>query len=168
MNFDLPELTPEAPQGALCQVKVSKLRPTQNAVGFDEVNDKIDLLKGVLQWNLEREFRDRLISLRRAQQETGEALVATQRSWRQIEETMRNEPERYAALSERVEGLAPRIEGMKMRVGDALARQRAFLQEIAIGELRAQRERLDVYTIQARFALAAIYDISSSAQEAAE
>ena len=38
---------------------------------------------------------------------------------------MRNEPERYAALSERVEGLAPRIEGMKMRVGDALARQRA-------------------------------------------
>mgnify|MGYP000576722962 CR=1 FL=1 len=134
----------------------------------DEVSDKINLLKGVLQWNLEREFRDRLISLRRAQQETGEALVATQRSWRQIEETMRNEPERYAALSERVEGLAPRIEGMKMRVGDALARQRAFLQEIAIGELRAQRERLDVYTIQARFALAAIYDISSSAQEAAE
>ena len=41
MNLDLPELTPEAPQGALCQVKVSKLKPTQNAVGFDEVNDKI-------------------------------------------------------------------------------------------------------------------------------
>jgi hypothetical protein len=41
MNFDLPELTPDAPQGALCQVRVSKLKPTQNAVGFDEVNDKI-------------------------------------------------------------------------------------------------------------------------------
>jgi hypothetical protein len=41
MNFDLPELTPEAPQGALCQVKVGKLKPTQNAVGYDEVNDKI-------------------------------------------------------------------------------------------------------------------------------
>ena len=41
MNFDLPELTPETPQGALCQVKVSELKPTQNAVGFDEVNDKI-------------------------------------------------------------------------------------------------------------------------------
>jgi predicted negative regulator of RcsB-dependent stress response len=134
----------------------------------DEVRDKINLLKGVLQWNLERDFRDRMTSLRRAQQETGEALVATQRSWRQIEETMRNEPERYAALSGRVAGLAPRIEGMKMRVGDALARQRAFLQDVAIGELRAQRERLDVYTIQARFALAAIYDISSSGREAAE
>jgi hypothetical protein len=41
MNLDLPELAPEAPQGALCQVKLSKLKPTQNAVGFDEVNDKI-------------------------------------------------------------------------------------------------------------------------------
>jgi hypothetical protein len=41
MNFDLPELTPEAPQGALCQLKVGNLMPTQNAVGFDEVNDKI-------------------------------------------------------------------------------------------------------------------------------
>ena len=122
----------------------------------------------MLQWNLERDFRGRLTSVRRAQHETGEALVATQRSWRQIEETMRNEPERFAALSGRVEGLAPRIEGMKMRIGDALARQRAFLQDIAIGELQAQRDRLDVYTIQARFALAAIYDLSASEQEAAE
>ena len=55
-----------------------------------------------------------------------------------------------------------------MRVADALARQRAFLQEIAIGELQAQRDRLDVYTIQARFALAAIYDISSAAQGTSE
>jgi len=41
MNFDLPELTAETPAGVLCQVKISDLKPTQNAVGFDEVNDKI-------------------------------------------------------------------------------------------------------------------------------
>jgi hypothetical protein len=41
MNFELPELTAETPQGVLCQVKVGKLKPTQNAVGFDEVNDGI-------------------------------------------------------------------------------------------------------------------------------
>ena len=133
-----------------------------------EVRDKIDLLKGALQWNLERDFQERLTRLRSEQQKTGEALVATQRSWRQIEETMRNEPERFAALSDRVYGLEPRIEAMKAQVGDSLARQRVFLQRIAIGELQAQKDRLDVYTIQARFALAAIYDISASAEEAAE
>ncbi len=81
---------------------------------------------------------------------------------------MRNEPERFAALSDRVYGLEPRIEAMKAQVGDSLAQQRVFLQRIAIGELQAQKDRLDVYTIQARFALAAIYDISASAKEAAE
>jgi len=41
MDFNLPELTPETPGGVLCQVKVGDLKPLQNAVGFDEVNDKI-------------------------------------------------------------------------------------------------------------------------------
>jgi len=127
-----------------------------------EVRDKIQLLKGVLQWELEREFKGRLWSIRRDLGDAGEALVDTQRSRRQIDETMRNEPLKFADLSERVYGLGPRIEGMKMRVDDALADQRTFLQSIAIGELQAQKERLDVYTLQARFALAAIYDISSS------
>ena len=80
---------------------------------------------------------------------------------------MRTEPARYAALSERVNGLAPRVEAMAARVDDALARQRSFLQEIAVDELQTQKERLDVYLIQARFALAAIYDIAATADEEA-
>lgn len=130
-----------------------------------EVRDKIKLLKGVLQWQLERDFQDRLWRIRRDLNDAGEALVATQRSRRQIDETMRSEPLRFEELSERVDGLGPRIEGMKMRVDDALARQRAFLQEIAVGELRAQKQRLDIYTVQARFALAAIYDVAATAGE---
>ena len=134
----------------------------------DEVNDKIDLLKGVLQWELERDFKDRLWRVRRDLFQTGEALVDTQRSRRQIDETMRTEPLRFEELSSRVYGLAPRIEGMKMRVEDALGEQRTFLQSIAVGELQAQKDRLDVYTIQARFALAAIYDIAATADTAGE
>ena len=41
MDFDLEELTSSTPLGVRCQVKVSELKPTQNAAGFDEVNDKI-------------------------------------------------------------------------------------------------------------------------------
>ena len=133
-----------------------------------EVRDKIDLLKGVLQWELERDFKDRLFRIRRDLQQAGEALVATQRSRRQIEDTMRDEPLRFAELGDRVYGLAPRIEGMKTRVEDTLAEQRAFLQSIAVDELQAQKDRLDIYTIQARFALAAIYDLASTAGEAPE
>jgi len=133
-----------------------------------EVRDKIDLLKGVLQWNLERDFKERVSVVRRNLHQTGEALVEAQRARRQIDESMRNEPLVFAAMSDRVYGLAPRIEGTKMRVEDALSEQRAYLQSIAVGELQAQKNRLDLYTIQARFALAAIYDVAATAEEEVE
>ena len=132
----------------------------------DEVSDKIRLLKGVLQWELERDFKDRLWRIRRDLDQTGEALVETQRSRRQVDDSMRKQPVEFAGFSERVYGLEPRIEGMKMRVGDAMAEQRAFLQAIAVGELQAQKARLDIYSVQARFALAAIYDRAETVGEA--
>ena len=131
-----------------------------------EVRDKIELLKGALQWELEEKFKDRLWRIRRDLRQTGEALVETQRSRRQVDESMRNQPLEFEGFNQRVYGLEPRIEGMKMRVGDAMADQRAFLQAIAVGELQAQKERLDIYTVQARFALAAIYDRASTVSEA--
>jgi tetratricopeptide (TPR) repeat protein len=133
----------------------------------EEVRDKIGLLKGVLQWELEKDFKDRLWRIRRDLNETGEALVETQRSRRQVDDSMRRQPLEFSAFDERVYGLEPRIEVLKMRVGDAMAEQRAFLQAIAVGELQAQQRRLDTYTVQARFALAAIYDRAATITEAA-
>jgi hypothetical protein len=134
----------------------------------DEVRDKVLLLKGVLQWELERDFKDRLWRLRRDVRKTGEALVETQRSRRKIDDTMRSEPLRFDDMSARVYGLGPRIDGMTFRVDGAMSEQRAFLQSIAVGELQAQKQRLDVYTVQARFALAAIYDIAATVGDASE
>jgi hypothetical protein len=104
--------------------------------------------------------------IRRDLQQTGEALVETQRSRRQVDDSMRKQPEEFEDFGKRVYGLEPRIAGMKTRVGDAMADQRAFLQAIAVGELQAQKERLDIYTVQARFALAAIYDRAATLGEA--
>ena len=133
----------------------------------DEVRDKIELLKGVLQWGLEKDFSERLWRIRRDLRETGEALVETQRARRQVDDSMQKQPLEFRAFDERVYGLEPRVEALKMRVGDAMAEQRAFLRAIAVGELQAQQRRLDTYTVQARFALAAIYDRASTITEAA-
>ncbi len=133
-----------------------------------EVRDKIDLLQGVLQWELEKSFKDRLWRARRDVRETGESLVEAQRARRQIDDTMRDEALRYEEFSNRVYGLGPKVDNMQLQVAEAMGNQRSFLQEIAIGELQAQKQRLDVYTVQARFALAAIYDLAASAGEAGE
>lgn len=128
-----------------------------------EVRTKLRLLKGVLQWRLERDFKDRLWRIRRSLRQTGEALVETQRSRRQVDQSMRGQPLDFDGLSRRVHSLEPRITGLKIRVADTMVEQRTYLQGIAIGELRAQKERLDIYTVQARFALAAIYDLAATA-----
>jgi len=133
-----------------------------------EVSDKIALLKGVLQWDLEKDFKDRLWRIRRDLRQTGEALVETQRARRQIDESIRREPIEFAGYADRVYGLGPRVESMKMRIEDAMLAQRIFLQSIAVGELQAQKQRLDIYTVQARFALAAIYDTAATVSEASE
>jgi len=133
-----------------------------------EVRDKIKLLKGVLQWDLDREFKSRLWKIRRDVQQTGQALVDTQRVRRNVDETMRNEPSTFEGFNARVDGLNPRIEALKFQVDAAMGRQRAFLQSIAVEELRAQQQRLNTYSVQARFALAAIYDLSATLGDASQ
>jgi tetratricopeptide (TPR) repeat protein len=133
----------------------------------EEVRGKIKLLKGVLRWELEKEFKERLWRVRRELRETGEALVETQRARRQVDDSMAKQPREFRAFDKRVVGLEPRIEALKTRVEDAMDAQRVFLQAIAVGELRAQQRRLDTYTVQARFALAAIYDRAATVAEAA-
>jgi outer membrane protein assembly factor BamD (BamD/ComL family) len=128
-----------------------------------ELRDKVRLLKGALQWNLDKEFRARLTKIRRDLKHTGEALVDTTRLRRQVGESMRDEPLTFADFNQRVEDLSPRIDDLKARVEFAMERQRAFMLGVAIDELRAQRKRLDTYTVQARFALAAIYDLAATA-----
>jgi hypothetical protein len=131
-----------------------------------DAHDKIDLLKGVLQWQLDKAFKERLWNTRHDLRLTGEALVETQRARRSIDQKMHSEPETFAGFNARIAGLEPRIESLLVRVDTSIAQQRAFLQSIAVEELRAQQGRLATYTVQARFALAAIYDLSSTVGEA--
>jgi len=128
----------------------------------EEVRDKVRLLKGALQWTLDKEFKARLANVKRDLRLTGEALVGTQRARRQIDESMRNEPQVFASFSERVNGLGPDIDVLKAKLEDTMERQRYFMEGVAVEELQAQKQRLDTYTVQARFALAAIYDLAAS------
>ena len=134
----------------------------------EEARNKIALLKGVLQWQLDASFKERLWAIRRDVRLTGEALVETQRARRSIDKSMQKEPETFGGFNARIAGLTPRIDTLQTRVDATMAQQRAFLQSIAVEELRAQQGRLATYTVQARFALAAIYDLSSTVGEAAQ
>ena len=76
-------------------------------------------------------------------------------------------PERNAALGHRVGAVEPRIVTLAVRVDEAKAAQGRRLADIAVRELEDQRKRLDEYSVQARYALATIYDRAAAAPPAA-
>lgn len=45
MAFGLEECTLNSPQGNICQLKIKDLSPTQNAVGYDEINNKVERIR---------------------------------------------------------------------------------------------------------------------------
>jgi hypothetical protein len=67
-------------------------------------------------------------------------------------------PGRLEEFAARINLLAPRIDLMQAEISAALGSQQAELQVLVARELEAQKERLATYRLQARFALAAIYD----------
>ena len=62
----------------------------------------------------------------------------------------------------RVEAVSPRVAALAVRVDDAKAQQSRHLADIAVPSSKQQRKRLDEYSVQARYALATIYDRATS------
>jgi hypothetical protein len=54
--------------------------------------------------------------------------------------------------------LRQRLEGAQARLAGVATQQNALLESLARNELEQQKERIGTYQIQARFALASIYD----------
>jgi hypothetical protein len=53
------------------------------------------------------------------------------------------------------------MDQLQQRLAALSERQNRYLQALAIRELQAQKRRIEVYQIQARYELAAIYDKSA-------
>jgi hypothetical protein len=129
-----------------------------------EQREKHRFLRGLLLWDLRRDYKARLWAERKALNELDRQLREAQRRHHQVASSRDDWPEKFAALTARIEGLRPRVLALQSTAQTALARQQQFLQSIAVEELRAQRDRLNTYMVQARFALASIYDRAAAAR----
>ena len=123
-----------------------------------ELRDKQRFLKGLLLWDLRRDYKARLWAEKKSLAEVDRQLREAQRRHHEVESARDDWPEKFGALSARVAALTPRVLAMQTQAQAALAKQQDFLQGVAIDELKAQRDRLNTYMLQARFALASIYD----------
>jgi hypothetical protein len=124
-------------------------------------------LKGLLVWDLRRDYKARLWAEKKSLADLDRQLSEAQRRHYQVASARDDWPEKFTALGGRIAALRPRVQALQDNAQAALDTQRDFLQTIAIDELKAQRDRLNTYRVQARFALASIYDRAAARVPAA-
>jgi tetratricopeptide (TPR) repeat protein len=151
---------------AMISAMEPKLALLPNDAQSDEMRTKHEFLRGLLLWDLQRDYKARLWAERKSLGELDRQLREAQRRHHQVESSRNDWPEKFTALTARIEGLKPRVLGLRESAQVALLRQQEFLQGIAVEELNAQRDRLNTYMVQARFALASIYDRAAAARVA--
>jgi hypothetical protein len=75
-----------------------------------------------------------------------------------VERARHNVPQNTGEFATRVASLRQRIAALETRLASAEERQSAYLAQVAVQELERQKTRLATYEVQARFALATMYD----------
>jgi hypothetical protein len=125
---------------------------------LDQARDKLRLIKGALYWQLDAEFKARSYEQRRALRELDAALEELQNRWVRVQQARATVPSDTEEFSARIAALAARVQTVRSRLADASQQQNQYLEGVAVAELRAQQQRLESYALQARFALAGIYD----------
>lgn len=123
-----------------------------------ELSYKQRFLKGLLIWDLRKQYHERLWRQRRAVRDLDRELRAADRLNLRVTNARDDWPDQFGGQSARVAGLSDRVTTLQRSTEAAFVEQQAYLQSIAIEELTAQRNRLGTYMVQARFSLAAIYD----------
>jgi len=129
----------------------------------EQPRKKLRLLRGVLLWEMENNFPARVWRQKKDLREIGRAIDQARRLHELAAAALASEPENLAEFAARIRILAPRIDGLLARLDALTALQQAEVNRIAVRELEDRKRRLDTYTVQARFALAGIYDRASGA-----
>jgi hypothetical protein len=132
-----------------------------------DAREKARLARGVLLWELDAAWKVRSWQASRALRDLNAAVYDARTRETASARAREGAPERNAALGRRVDAVEPRIVALAVRVDEARAAQARRLADIAVRELEEQRKRLDEYSVQARYALATIYDRAAAAPPAA-
>ncbi len=131
-----------------------------------ETRARLALVRGVLYYRLNEAYGARAWQAHRELKDVSLALAEAQSRWIRVERARKNVPANTGEFAARVASLRQRIDTLQRRLADAQGRQSAYLARMAVHELEQQKDRLATYQIQARFALATMYDRAANAEAA--
>lgn len=125
---------------------------------IESVRARLRLVKGVLSWRLGEAFKARIYQEKRDLKDLDSALREAQRRWVRVERARTSVTNNTGEFESRIVALNERLGALQQRLLAVRDEQNEFLERAAIAELELQKDRLAAYRVQARFALATIYD----------
>jgi hypothetical protein len=128
-----------------------------------DARERYRLLNGVLSWDLDRDYQYRLWQQQRNLAQLDALLAKAQAAHVSGMAAWQDSPAELDRFAARIAALTPRISTLQAALSQDRAAEEQRLQAMAVDVLNEQRERLLSYRVQARFALATIYDRAASA-----
>ncbi|HEX4619303.1 MAG TPA: tetratricopeptide repeat protein, partial [Steroidobacteraceae bacterium] len=128
-----------------------------------ELRERLALVKGALYFRLDDAYNARLWEAHRSLKDLSLALHQAQGRWIRVAQARRNVPTNTGEFATRIAALKARIDALGTRLAATEQSQADYLAHVAVTELEDQKARLATYQIQARFALAGMYDRAAHA-----
>jgi len=132
-----------------------------------DLRERLRLVRGVLYFRLNDSFRARMWQQHRTIKDLDVALHEAQNRWIRVTRARQSVPTNTGEFATRVAELKARIDALQLRLAAIEQRQGTYLAQVAVDELEQQKNRLSTYQVQARFALATMYDRAANAEAAA-
>lgn len=145
----------------------SALAAAPHDAANDALRDRLRMVKGVLYFEMDQAFKARVWQQRRTLRDLDLALSEAQERWIRVERARKSVPTNTGDFATRVAALRERIGSLQTRLADMRQKQSQYLARLAVSELDAQKSRLAAYRVQARFALASMYDRAATEAESA-
>ena len=156
----------ERDQWARLQRIESALAAAPDSAETADLKARLRLVKGVLYFRLNDSFRARMWQQRRTIKDLDVALHEAQNRWIRVEHARQSVPTNNGEFAARVASLKSRIDELQAHLAATEQKQNAYLAQVAVNELEQQKDRLATYQLQARFALATMYDRAANPEPA--
>jgi hypothetical protein len=122
------------------------------------LRERIARLRGAVTWTLRTQYHERLTEAHQHLAELNTAIDAMSDRYQSMVRTRQAATHSYVGYDVPIKQLRTRVAESLEKVQRLMARQGHLIETVAIGELKARRERLDAYQSKARFAVADSYD----------
>jgi len=158
-DFDIEKLASDEELEVLLQLKEigTKLEEIGGAAD-QELIEKYRLLRGIAQWDIEKDIVPRTWGVKRGLIELDKALVESERNYTSLKQTFKSAPASFDGFEKRINSRFSNLKRIRSDIKSLIDDQEKYIKSLALKELDLQKLRLENYNMRAKFALARLYD----------